>query len=325
VSFLFLNVTSTHTTYSVWHYRRLCLYALKDDTDLSNGLKAELKWTTLVGGDNPKNYQIWYHRRALLEAYSSQQQQQPEQQPRMKDIGTAELEYIGTVLQVDGKNYHAWSHRQWVVKVLTVNDIRSVGWLAEKEYAAKLLETDVRNNSAWNHRWFAIHGLAAKQNQNNDSDSLVLSLELARDELEFCLAQARLDLHNESPFRYLLALLKEQVEQLQQYDVVQATSLLVEYHDKVANLAEEQEAALVSFTDVASGGLDIDVSSNTTTTTSRFITSTLVDLLEWQGDAASLAQATNLLDDLATNQDPIRCKYWNLRQQRITQQQSSSS
>jgi hypothetical protein len=38
--------------YSAWHYRRLCLEALKSD------LKEELTWVATVALDTPKNYQV---------------------------------------------------------------------------------------------------------------------------------------------------------------------------------------------------------------------------------------------------------------------------
>lgn len=52
-------------------------------------------------GENPKNYQVWYHRRFLVNAL---------------DDGTAELPFTKAILTMDSKNYHAWSHRQWVLK-----------------------------------------------------------------------------------------------------------------------------------------------------------------------------------------------------------------
>ena len=46
--------------------------------------------------DNPKNYQIWYHRRAVVE---------------MLGDGSREMEFTSKVFDVDCKNYHAWAHR----------------------------------------------------------------------------------------------------------------------------------------------------------------------------------------------------------------------
>lgn len=46
--------------------------------------------------ENPKNYQIWYHRRAIVE--------------KLNDP-SRELAFTATVFQVDAKNYHAWAYR----------------------------------------------------------------------------------------------------------------------------------------------------------------------------------------------------------------------
>ena len=47
----------------------------------------------------------------------------------------------------DGKNYHAWSHRQWALKEFAL-------WDGELDFICELLEIDLRNNSAWNQRWY---------------------------------------------------------------------------------------------------------------------------------------------------------------------------
>lgn len=46
--------------------------------------------------ENPKNYQIWYHRRSIVE-----------------ELGDAdrELDFCASVFKADAKNYHAWAHR----------------------------------------------------------------------------------------------------------------------------------------------------------------------------------------------------------------------
>ena len=66
----------------------------------------------------------------------------------LKDV-TGELEFIESILNLDAKNYHAWQHRQWVIKEFTL-------WDNELEYVNKLLNEDIRNNSAWNQRYFVI-------------------------------------------------------------------------------------------------------------------------------------------------------------------------
>lgn len=51
--------------------------------------------------ENPKNYQIWYHRRAIVERSGN---------------ASRELAFTASVFDVDAKNYHAWSHRLfWLI------------------------------------------------------------------------------------------------------------------------------------------------------------------------------------------------------------------
>jgi hypothetical protein len=59
-------------------------------------LGQELNFMDSFSEDNPKNYQIWYHRRAVVEL-----------------IGNADSEktFCDRVFSVDAKNYHAWAHR----------------------------------------------------------------------------------------------------------------------------------------------------------------------------------------------------------------------
>jgi hypothetical protein len=139
--------------YSTWQHRRQCLRFLK--CDLSKELARVAEW----GGKNPKNFQLWQHRRALS-----------------SDIGRAaampELVYTSAVIAEDAKNYHAWSHRRWVLQSLCLPAISAhEGHTAESahegtlppwetlrglelDWVDVLLDADARNNSAWTHRWF---------------------------------------------------------------------------------------------------------------------------------------------------------------------------
>jgi protein farnesyltransferase/geranylgeranyltransferase type-1 subunit alpha len=56
----------------------------------------ELNFMDEFSSENPKNYQIWYHRRAVVE---------------MLGDGSRELDFTAEVFEVDAKNYHAWAHR----------------------------------------------------------------------------------------------------------------------------------------------------------------------------------------------------------------------
>ena len=154
--------------YTVWKYRRDCLRSLQVD------LSTELDYMDKFMEENPKNYQIWYHRRAIVELSAQTDR---------------ELPYCNSVLSVDPKNYHAWGHRQWVVGKFGLFD-------GELEFTSQLIESDVCNNSAWNYRWFIIH----KQTTETPS-SEVLEREVA-----FCFSKIDLLPDNESTWNYLRGL-----------------------------------------------------------------------------------------------------------------------
>ena len=78
-------------------YRRECLFAVGAD------LGAELDYMDSFSEDNPKNYQIWHHRRVIAE-HSRE--------------GQREMAFTTTVFGVDAKNYHGWAHR-WVRPTLS--------------------------------------------------------------------------------------------------------------------------------------------------------------------------------------------------------------
>lgn len=150
------------------HYRRLCLYNLEKD------LLEELRAIEQFCQDNPKNYQIWYHRRALVEKSGQYH---------------SELELTEKTLtedETDNKNYHAWSHRQWVVRAFNL-------WDLEVDFCDRMINLDFRNNSAWNHRFFVL--------TNNSSKPFDLAL---RDqEIDYAFKYIKKAPNNQSSWNYL--------------------------------------------------------------------------------------------------------------------------
>lgn len=68
---------------------------------LNKDLYEELDFIEGVIRKYIKNYQIWHHRKVLVEWL---------QDPSKEKFLTER------VLAEDAKNYHAWQHRQWVIK-----------------------------------------------------------------------------------------------------------------------------------------------------------------------------------------------------------------
>ena len=109
-------------------YRRQCLYSIAAD------LNQELDFVDQFSDDNPKNYQIWFHRRAIVDTMHN---------------ASREIVFCDRVLAADAKNYHCWAHRQYIVKKYNI-------WEDELSRTDTLIKADARNNSAWNHRWFVL-------------------------------------------------------------------------------------------------------------------------------------------------------------------------
>ncbi|CAG9832724.1 unnamed protein product [Diabrotica balteata] len=153
--------------YTVWQYRRDILKGLNKD------LHEELDYIEKVIFRQSKNYQVWHHRKLLVELL---------QDP------TKEKQFTEAVLVKDAKNYHAWQHRQWVIKTFKLFD-------GELDYVDDLINDDIRNNSAWNQRYFVI---------NNTTG---FTEEVLEREIEYTLQNIRLVTENESAWNYLRGLL----------------------------------------------------------------------------------------------------------------------
>ncbi|GKY90982.1 hypothetical protein MPSEU_000071000 [Mayamaea pseudoterrestris] len=291
--------------YTVWQYRRQCLdekyhCRLSDGEEKSSDAAAdssrtlttmisdELLLAARLGGENPKNYQVWHHRRAMMERLLHQAECCDEISMR---FGPSELDYIYSVLNHDAKNYHAWSYRQWVVQTLirltNGNESATKSIIsAEMVYGKSLIDTDIRNNSAWNYLWYLSHISTGEDFVMHKSLAPATgALELA----EYALAQAMFDEFNESPWRFLVALIKEE-----------ASVSNVASHSLAENMLQRLKALQQS---------DRYAQCN-------HLLSTLVDLLELRATPADLEQAMPLLEQLE-RQDLIRKKYWKLRQEQL--------
>ena len=177
-------------------------------------------------------------------------------------------------------------------------------WYACCHTVSRLIQEDIRNNSAWNQRWLVSH----RGKRGNHP----LSLDVARREADFAIEKgARLDPYNESPWRYLVGILREQ-HQRQQKDSIGSTD------DFTRNVIAEYEAK-------ASGLRTVLEEAQRNPDTCVNMTSARIDLLEMVGTKESLEVATQLATSLATEHDPFRKKYWWLVVKRLQNQAKSTS
>ena len=167
--------------YTVWHYRRRILATLQrksDDSDGESGvdstageeklpaldadvLKSELSLASNLGGANPKNYQVWYHRRALLEPILTIDSTDANNES-VVSIAKDELQYISTVLSNDGKNYHAWSFRQYIHAPCPILNCGSPTWLTWIHSSPKMYGT-TRHGITDGSSAIVVHGCPARQ------------------------------------------------------------------------------------------------------------------------------------------------------------------
>ena len=160
--------------YTVWQYRRDCIRRTNYD------LEKELDFLDSFSDDNPKNYQIWHHRRCIVEIYEN---------------AYRELAFINKIFETDAKNYHAWAYRQWVVRKFNL-------WVDELACIDFLIDADIRNNSAWNHRWFVVHNYLLQL----PSVTSEKTVEILNNELEYVFKSINLVKLNESAWNYLRGL-----------------------------------------------------------------------------------------------------------------------
>jgi len=203
----------------------------------------------------------------------------------------------------DSKNYHAWSHRQWIIRTLDNPEL----WSSEIEYSHSKVLSDPRNNSAWNQRWFALH--EGKVSNVASKESSVLSFNKAKEEAHYALSGAKVDPYNESPWRYLIGVLMEQWRLVQKRgkDTVVDTT-------KVTNLTRE---SIASIREMKQSFEEQPSTVEHSTGPSVSLLSALVDLLEiFTDEKDMLTEAKQKCGELIL-EDPVRRKYWLKREKTI--------
>eukprot|EP00587_Corethron_hystrix_P009370 CAMPEP_0113301686 /NCGR_PEP_ID=MMETSP0010_2-20120614/2808_1 /TAXON_ID=216773 ORGANISM="Corethron hystrix, Strain 308" /NCGR_SAMPLE_ID=MMETSP0010_2 /ASSEMBLY_ACC=CAM_ASM_000155 /LENGTH=361 /DNA_ID=CAMNT_0000155343 /DNA_START=75 /DNA_END=1160 /DNA_ORIENTATION=- /assembly_acc=CAM_ASM_000155 len=302
--------------YSAWSYRRECIYDMirheNEDDDCTSAARRhvalEREFIRKTGGTNPKNYQLWFHRRTLLACiYGETVGADVDGDGRMTKETSWDRSYNfdeetsfadGVISEHDTKNYHAWSHRQWAAQRYVTNDEE---WkkIVQKEllYCENMIRLDRRNNSAWNHRWFIFHlcPAAADGNKPEKCKIKLMDYDQFLSETDFVIQHIEADHHNESPWVYL-------------------TEFVLEWNGYANDLVDNKSAIndiLSRITDLSfCDSADIGGGSVPGLTA-------VINLLETKRDDASLLQAIDLVDQLISGRDRIRAKYWLHRRDKL--------
>ncbi|KAI9228788.1 MAG: hypothetical protein DHS80DRAFT_22936 [Piptocephalis tieghemiana] len=159
-------ITLVPAHYTIWNYRLEIIDHIKAN------LEEELAWVEEMAIGNPKCYQVWHHRQAILSRMPN---------PKV----TQEFKVLSVALEEDAKNYHAWTYRQWLLRTYG-------GWEGELEFIEQLLKDDPYNNSAWNQRYLVIH-----------HDPSLVTLDTLKQEVSYTMDRIRLAPDNESAWNYL--------------------------------------------------------------------------------------------------------------------------
>ena len=160
------------------------------------------------------------------------------------------------------------------------------------------MKEDVRNNSAWNQRWFVAH----RGSKSKTKSSTPFSLARAQDEMRFAIEKAKIDPYNESPWKYFIAILKEQASTSRQ-TIGEEDKEEEEFLKFLALCEKEVEETKASF----------EVESKKDGMECIHLIAAHVDILEMKGGEDSRAKALGFIRSLESRYDPIRKKYWRLR------------
>ena len=216
------------TNYEVWVIRRKCLNEI-EEINIYN----EIECINEIIIHYPKVYQIWHHRRLLIDALNDCSQ---------------EKKIMQKILDADSKNFHCWSHRIWMIR-------RFDNYEGEFEYINEILGNDVKNNSAWNYRFFLVEYI----NGNKINNSII------KNQIIYALNKIKECPLNESPFNYIMGFInkynrkyndfKEEMNEFEllynnerkknRFNCVFILKLLLEYYEenknkiKFSNIIEE--------------------------------------------------------------------------------------
>lgn len=270
--------------YSAWQYRYETLLELSAD------LTAELKLMDELGVKFLKNYQVWHHRRLLVTLTKT---------PR------EELAFIKKGLEVDEKNYHTWSYRQWLLAHFDrITSDQGNIWDGELDFVDAMLTKDVRNNSAWHHRFFVVWGCGVREGEED-------RLEVFKRELIYVKKSISIAPNNPSAWNYLRGILEHNAlpfPSVRVFVFPYASAPLSMNNDTSAGPAPLTPATSVAHTVDDIADVENPLPSENAELPVPAAVEFMADIWEKEGTIEAVDKAIELWKSLANQHDTIRKK-----------------
>ncbi|KAG0175133.1 hypothetical protein DFQ29_007234 [Apophysomyces sp. BC1021] len=174
--------------YTIWNLRRRILIngILKTTDEKRPVFVKELQLFMQLIQINPKSYWLWNHRRWCLET--------------MPDPDwTGELGLVNKMLTMDGRNFHGWDYRRYVV-----GHLRAIAGSPEKEalivqqeydFTTQKINQSFSNYSAWHQRSKLLSEIVADMSTEEKN-------QVAKDELDFIKNAIYTDPNDQSAWLY---------------------------------------------------------------------------------------------------------------------------
>nr|CAG4636295.1 EOG090X08PK [Eubosmina coregoni]SVE69888.1 EOG090X08PK [Eubosmina coregoni] len=232
---------------------------------------------------NPANYTVWQYRRILLKSLN-------------KDLHS-ELRFVRQIIEEHPKNYQVWHHRRVLVEwlndpsselrlteIVLAQDAKNYHawqhrqWVLdtyklfdhELEFVERLIEEDLRNNSAWNQRYFVV------------KETTGFTEETISRELKFTVESLKKVKGNESAWNYLRGILSHHSTGLNGHPVV----------EEFCQFLESDQCKVSHYL--------------------AFLVDRYEQLMKADASTSKehLPKADQILEELATEIDPMRREYW---------------
>ncbi|PVU97265.1 hypothetical protein BB561_000680 [Smittium simulii] len=170
----------------------------------------ELSWIESIAEDNPKNYQLWHQRQKIvaqlvetgkINMYNTKDNIEKSgfeldayiTSVTNNTIVAKEIIFLNSQIDLDSKNFHAWSYRQYIIKTFDLYDY-------ELGFAELKISQDIRNNSAWNQKYFIL--------TKGDSSFRIDDLKVLHKEISYSLKMISMAPNNESAWVFIIGLLR---------------------------------------------------------------------------------------------------------------------